>query len=193
MVIMRRQLTFRRSAMPHDEPNIRNLYGIVSDEVLRAMRAAHETLDRAGIPHALVGALAVGAYGYPRASKDVDFLVGDEAFDHHESGIITLKPGVPIEYKGITIDPISIAPGSEHLQDSVDDPEESEGIPVAHPEALVFMKLMSPRRKDAADIVELVASGLGTGPIFDYLERHAPHLVAKFEELVQEADQQAQG
>ena len=174
--------------MPHRKADIRGLYGIVSDEVLRAMKAAHEALDRAGVPHALVGALAVGAYGYPRASKDVDFLVGDEAFDHHAGGIISIRPGVPIQYKGVTIDPISIEPGSEHLRDAVDAPEVSEGIPVAPPEALVYMKLMSPRRKDAADIVELISSGLDTAPIFDYLEEHAPNLVSKFEDLIQDIE-----
>lgn len=175
--------------MPHHKPDILKLNGVVSSEVLTAMLEAHRALDRAGIPHALVGALAVGAYGYPRASKDVDFLVGDEAFDRHESGIITLKPGVPVEYKGITIDPIAITPGSEHLRNSVDQPEVSEGIPVAPPEALVYMKLISPRRKDSADIVELVASGLMIEPVFDYLSRHAPNLVAKLETFVKEAEQ----
>ncbi len=174
--------------MPHDTPDIKALDGIVSNEVLKAMKAAHESLQSAGIPHALVGALAVGAYGYPRASKDVDFLVGDEAFDHHSSGIVTLKPGVPVEFKGIIIDPISIAPGSEHLKQALDRPIESDGIPVAPPAALIYMKLMSPRRKDAADVVELIAGGLGTKPILAYLEKHAPTLIPKFKELAEESE-----
>lgn len=174
--------------MPHNVPDIHALKGIVSDHVLEAMKAAHKVLDHAGIPHALVGALAVGAYGYPRASKDVDFLVGDEAFDHHKSGIVTVKPGVPIEYKGIVIDPISIAPGSEHLRQAVENPEISEGIPVAPSAAVVYMKLLSPRRKDSADVVELVASGLDTKAILDYLRKHSPHLVKKFEILIEEAE-----
>jgi hypothetical protein len=33
-----------------------------------------------GVPHALIGGLAVGVHGHPRATKDVDFLVGNEAF-----------------------------------------------------------------------------------------------------------------
>ncbi len=174
--------------MPHKTPNIGELRKAVSNGVWEAMHAAHRALDQAGIPHALVGALAVGAYGYPRASTDVDFLVGDEAFERHEGGIVTLKAGVPIEYKGVVIDPISISPGSEHLREAVEHPIVSEGIPVAPPEAVVFMKLMSPRRKDAVDIVELVASGLETEPMFAYLRRHAPPLVEKFETLVQEAE-----
>ncbi len=45
------------------------------------MRSSSLQLTCAGVRHVLIGALAVGAWGYPRASKDVDFLVGDEAFD----------------------------------------------------------------------------------------------------------------
>lgn len=40
-----------------------------------------QTSDRLrwGIRHALVGGLAVGHHGHPRATKGVDFIVGDEA------------------------------------------------------------------------------------------------------------------
>lgn len=174
--------------MPHDAPDVGTLYDVVSDSVLRAMVAAHEALDAAGIPHALAGALAVGAYGYPRASKDVEFLVGAAAFEHYASGIISLKPGVPVEYKGVSIDTISAPVGAEYLEDAIEDAEDSEGIPVLPIGALVCMKLLSPRKKDAADIVELVAAGLNTGPVFDYLEEHAPNLVSKFEELIEDAN-----
>ena len=40
------------------------------------MRAAAAQLDRRGVRHWL-GGLAVGAHGFPRATKNVDFLVGD--------------------------------------------------------------------------------------------------------------------
>ena len=174
--------------MSRGTPDIGALNGIVSDQVIKAMQAAHEVLERAGIPHALVGALAVGAYGYPRASKDVDFLVGDEAFDYHGSGIVTLKAGIPIEYKGIVIDPISISPGSEHLRAGLEASLVSDGIPVLPPEALVYMKLMSPRRKDAADVVELVAAGLDVKSVMKYLSSNAAYLKDKFSELVSEAE-----
>jgi hypothetical protein len=174
--------------VPHGRPNLRQLDGIVADRVLEAMKAAHQALREAGVPHALVGALAVGAYGYPRASKDVDFLVGSEAFNHRAGGLISLKAGLPVEYQGVVLDSISIAPGQEHLRDALDHPETSEGIPIAPAKALVFMKLTSPRRKDAADVVELVACGLETRPILDYLQRVAPGLVPKFKELIEEAE-----
>jgi hypothetical protein len=174
--------------MPHDKPEITDLYDIVAPQVLAAMWAAHSALEKAGIRHALVGALAVGAYGYPRASKDVDFLLGDEAFQHHEAGLITLKPGVPIEYKGITIDPISIFPGCGHLHEAVASPLMSQGLPVVRPEALVYMKLVSPRKKDAADVIELLKAGLNRKRLTEYLRMHAPDLIPKLDALALEAD-----
>ncbi len=66
--------------MGSEFPDLSLLTGVVAPEILNAMRAAAAKLESAGIRHALAGALAVGAHGYPRASKDVDFVVGDEAF-----------------------------------------------------------------------------------------------------------------
>lgn len=74
-------------------PDLRLLDGVVAPEILAAMRSASAQLARMGVRHALAGALAVGAWGYPRASKDVDFLVGDEAFERHEGGIVHDGPG----------------------------------------------------------------------------------------------------
>ena len=60
-------------------PDLSLLNGVVAPEILAAMRSASAQLARTGVRHALAGSLAVGAWGYPRASKGVDFLVGDEA------------------------------------------------------------------------------------------------------------------
>jgi hypothetical protein len=63
-----------------DVPDLTLVEGVVSDKILRAAHAASSAYTKLGIRHALVGGLAVGAYGYARATKDVDFVVGDEAF-----------------------------------------------------------------------------------------------------------------
>ena len=70
------------------------LEGVVSPLVLDAMRAASNAMTALGVRHLVVGGLAVGANGYPRATSDVDFLVGDEAFEHHAGGIVTMR--VPV-------------------------------------------------------------------------------------------------
>ncbi len=62
----------------------------------------------------------------------------------------------------------------------------SNGIPIAPIEVLFYLKLKSPRRKDSADIVELVKGGAATSPVRKYLERVAPDLIEKFDGLVSE-------
>jgi len=124
---------------------------------------------------------------HPRATKVVDFLVGDEAFAHHGGGLVTIAPGVPVQVGDIVVDPISIAPGEQHLEAAVAKPAVSDGIPIAPIEALFYLKLKSPRRKDAADIVELVKEGIATAPVRRYLEQTAPDMIDKFDMLVSEA------
>jgi hypothetical protein len=46
-----------------------------------ALAIASENLRALSVRHVVVGGLAVCANGYPRNTKAVDFLVGDEAFE----------------------------------------------------------------------------------------------------------------
>lgn len=43
------------------------------------LRGVHDTLDRAAVSHALIGAGAMSVVGYVRATQDLDFLVVDPA------------------------------------------------------------------------------------------------------------------
>jgi hypothetical protein len=174
--------------MASEFPDLSILNGVVAPEILKAMRAAAAKLQSAGIRHALAGALAAGAHGYPRASKDVDFLVADEAFTIHEGGIVTVNPDVPIRVGEIAVDPISIGPDEPHLMEALQQAPVSDGIRILPIDALVYMKLKSPRRKDAADVVELIKAGIDTTRIADYLARHAPAQSEKFKSLVAEAE-----
>jgi hypothetical protein len=47
-----------------------------------------------GVPHALIGGLAVGLHGHPRATKDVDF---PEELRAHSSSLIA-SSGFPIAF-----------------------------------------------------------------------------------------------
>ena len=174
--------------MGSEFPDLSLLTGVVAPEILNAMRAASAKLASSGIRHALAGALAVGAHGYPRASKDVDFVVGAEAFTVHEGGIVTINPEVPIRVGDVVVDPICAGPDEPHLTEALQRAPVSGGIPILPVEALVYMKLKSPRRKDAADVVELVKAGVDTAKIADYLARYAPGLTGKFKTLVSEAE-----
>lgn len=174
--------------MGSEFPDLSLLTGVVAPEILNAMRAAAARLESSGIRHALAGALAVGAHGYPRASKDVDFVVGDEAFTFHAGGIVTINPEVPIRVGDVVVDPISVGQDEPHLLEALKRAPVSGGIPILPIEALVYMKLKSPRRKDAADVVELVKAGIDTAKIANYIASFAPDLTGKFETLVSEAE-----
>src|SRR5262249_37741087 len=127
--------------------DLNEVFRFVSLQVREAAVEAANKLSQLGVRHALTGGLAVGPYGYIRATTDVDFLVGDEAFEHQGS-IVTFKSGVPIEISGVRIDYLS--PGSLGLQlDAVlNHPPTSDGLPVVPIEVLMFTKLTAKRRRD---------------------------------------------
>ncbi len=64
------------------------------------------TPDRSPL-EGVVSSRVLGANGYPRATSDVDFLVGDEAFEHHAGGIVTKR--VAVQVNGVAVDCLSIA------------------------------------------------------------------------------------
>jgi hypothetical protein len=167
--------------MARPDPSL--LQGVVAPEVLHAMRIASEALKRAGVRHVVVGGLAVGANGFPRATRDVDFLVGEEAFEHHPGGLVTLRPGVPFQVNRVAVDFIGVEAGEGFLAAALDADAGSmiEGPP------LVYMKLKSPRHKDRTDVIELIKAGLDVERCRDYLSDHAPSFVADFDDAVRRA------
>jgi hypothetical protein len=165
------------------KPDPSLLDDVVAPRVLDAMRSASRALTTLGIRHVVVGGLAVGANGHPRATKVVDFLVGDEAFEHHPGGFVAMKPGVPIQINGVAIDLLSVQDGEEHLATAFEAPM---GSMIEAPQ-LVYLKLKSPRQKDRADVVELLKAGVAIDACRAYLTTHAPALVAMFEDSVLKA------
>lgn len=172
-----------------DMPNIRQLEGVVSPEVFHAMIEASEQLRSLGIPHALVGGLAVSAWARPRWTKDVDFVVDETAFDISPSGIVSFKPGIPLQVRGVAVDPILPKEGEEHLFNALRNPIISEGIPILPVEALVYMKLEAGRSKDIGDVVEILRSGADESSIRGYIEEHAPQLLKRLKRAVKEAEE----
>jgi intracellular sulfur oxidation DsrE/DsrF family protein len=106
--------------------------------------------------------------------------VGDEAFEHHPGGFVTMKPGVPIQVNGVAIDLLSVQADEDHLATALDAPM---GSVIGAPQ-LVYLKLKSPRLKDLADVVELLKAGVDIQACRRYLAAHASDLVAKFEDSV---------
>jgi hypothetical protein len=166
--------------------NLQEVFRFVSPQVREAAVKAAAQLQQLGIRYALAGGLAVGAHGFVRATIDVDFLVGEEAFEHH-GAIVTFKAGVPIEVEGIRIDylsPIALGP---QLEETLDHPLTSEGLAVVPVEVLIYMKLAAKRRKDLLDVVEIIKAGADLLLVRGYLKQYAADLLPQFEELVNEA------
>lgn len=167
-------------------PNLKLARGVVAPEIIRAAALASRELRKAGIPHALAGGLAVSAHGYPRTTDDVDFLVGDEAFEKREGGFVTLK--VPLIAIGnVRVDFVAIdeTKGEERqLRPAVEEPPRSDGVPIVALPALVYMKLKAGRQKDIADLVELLKRGsVDLAAMDDYIEEYAPEQIRRWQRV----------
>jgi hypothetical protein len=169
-----------------DHMDIKEVFRFVAPRVRDAAIKSATQLNDLGIRYALAGGLAVGAHGYIRATTDVDFLVGEEAFEHQGS-LVAFKAGVPIEVDGVRIDylsPVSLGP---QLEEVLDHPLMNEGVAIVPIEVLIYMKLAAKRRRDLVDVIELVKVGADVNRVRDYLRQYAADLVQSFEELVNEA------
>lgn len=166
------------------KPDPTLLVDVVAPKVLDALKLASEALTAAGVRHVVVGGLAVGANGYPRATKDVDFLVGAEAFQYHASGLVTMRPEIPFQVNGVAVDLLSPEAGEDFLEATLAAPP---GTMMEAP-PLIYMKLKSPRRKDEADVIEMIKGGIDTKQARDYLLAHAAAFVAAFDECVARAE-----
>jgi hypothetical protein len=166
--------------------DLKEVFGFVAPRVRDAAIKSAAQLNGLGIRYALAGGLAVGSHGYVRATVDVDFLVGEEAFEHHGS-VVAFKAGVPIEVDGVRIDYLSPVSLGAQLEEVLDHPPMNEGLAIVPIEVLIYMKLAAQRRRDLLDVIELVKVGADVNRVRDYLQQYASDLVPKFEELVNEA------
>lgn len=123
----------------------------------------------------------MGAHGHPHATRVVDFFVGAEAFEHHEGGLVSVKPGVPIQANGVVVDHHS-AQQEPFLTAAL--PAAELALEVAPIEVLLYLKLKSPRAKDRADVVELIKAGADVERTREFLARHASEFIAALEHAI---------
>lgn len=166
-----------------------DLAGHVPQAFIDGAKAASEAFRRAGVRHVLVGGLAVGVHGYPRGTRDIDFMVGNEAFEFHGL-IVEPKPRLPVKYSGITIDWVSFEPDErsmleEFLADGV--PGEVPVIPI---EPLIAMKLLAGRQRDQSDIVELIKAGADIDSISSFIEHRFPKKIGMLNNLIEKASRE---
>ena len=80
-------------------------------------------------------------------------------------------------------------PGIAVLNEALADPVIIDGLPVIRVEPLIYMKLVASRRQDLADVVSLLQEGdVDVARTRALLDKAAPALRARFEELLAEAD-----
>ena len=181
------QLSYAQIPRRHrNRMDLKEVFHFVAPRVREAAIKTAGQLDQLGIRYALAGGLAVGAHGYIRATVDVNFLVGEEAFDHQGS-LVAFKAGVPIEVDGVRIDYLSPTSLGPQLEEVLDNPPMDEGLAIVPIEVLIYMKLVAKRRRDMVDVIELVKAGAAVNHVRDYLRQYASDLVLPFEELVNEA------
>lgn len=172
---------------PGHEPDLRRALRPVPTYE-RAVREVPKMFAAAGIRHALVGGLAANAYrNRPRTTEDIDFLVGDEAFEQHPGGFVTMRVPV-VEFDGIDIDQIPLTDALRVVEEGLTLAPVSEGVPIAAVEIVVVMKLLAGRMQDLADIEAIISSGADRNWLRAAVHRMAPERIDTLENLFASAD-----
>lgn len=154
----------------------------------RVLREASRLFREAGIRHALAGALGATAYGGRlRTTADIEFLVGAEAFEHHPGGLVTMR--VPIvTVDGIDVHQVPLADALRVVEEGLNRAPVSDGIPIAPIDTIVIMKLLAGRRRDLADVEEIVASGADRKLLRTAVQTAAPQCAETLEQLFTDVD-----
>jgi hypothetical protein len=172
---------------PDSKPELRHALQLVPSYE-RAVREVSRMFSEAGIRHALVGALGANAYrDRPRTTADIDFLVGDEAFQKHPGGYVTMKVPV-VEFDGIDIDQVPLTESLRVIEDGLERAHQSDGVPIAPLDTIVVMKLLAGRSQDLADVEAIVESGVDREILRELVNKTAPGLDSRLDRLFQNVD-----
>jgi hypothetical protein len=136
--------------------SINNLRSIATLSLYAAATGVSEILRHAGVRHIVVGGVAVSCNGYGRTTQNVDYAVGECAFDYRDKALF-LRPELPVKYLGIPIHYVAPTNPFEQamLEQYLTVPAKGD-VPVMPIGPLSVMKLISHRHKDLADLVELI-------------------------------------
>jgi len=163
---------------------LHELGAVVAANVIEDAIEIGELLARLRVPHALIGGLAVGLNGFPRATKDVDYLVGSEAFEK-TAPFLVYRSELKDRIEMAVVDLLAVPDAFPCLADQLAVVEVGE-VHVVAPEALILMKLSANRPQDRADVAHLLDAGVDERDVASYLAEHAPDLLNRFAELVDE-------
>ncbi len=137
----------------------------------QAMRRIARRLEKAGIPYAVAGAMAVNAHGAERTTDDVDVLLTPEGlarfreklaakyYDQVEGRprrFVEKKSGVRIDFLVTGLYPGRGGPGPFDFPDPAQSSEEIENVQVVTLPQLIQLKLAARRYYDFGDVVFLI-------------------------------------
>jgi hypothetical protein len=154
----------------------------------RAVREVSRMLTEAGIRHALAGALGANAYrNRPRTTEDIDFLVGDEAFEKHAGGFVTMRVPV-VEFDGIEVDQVPLPETLQVVEEGLNRAVVSDGVPIAPLDTLVILKLAAGRTQDLADVEAMIASGADREWLSEAVRKAVPDFMDTLSRLFSNVD-----
>lgn len=163
-------------------PSLLEAATAVSAKVISAAQAASAQLFELGIPHALIGGIAVAAHGAPRATKDVDFLVKQsDAFSGNV--ILSFRAGVPIAVRDVVVDYLTPegTPYEAVLLTEMYAAKASPDVPIIGLDPLVLMKLIAGRRRDLDDVARLLDKAHTEQRVRSYIADVAPDLLERLD------------
>ena len=141
------------------------------DQVHKTFRRLIRRLETSEIPFAIVGAMALAAHRYRRATTDVDMLLTPDGFAEFKTRFVpkdyarvTKRPrrfvdrinGVAIDFLVTGLFPGTGKPGPIAYPDPGQVSEKIDEKPVVNLSTLVELKLAARRWRDFADVVELI-------------------------------------
>lgn len=157
------------------------LLEVVSPAILRRAGEVSRLLRELEIPHALIGGLAVGLHGYPRATAVVDFLVGQAAFASTAPIQVFREELRDLARVGET-DIMSVPDKYPGL---VDELRLEDDLPVISLRGLVLIELDANRARDRDDVRALLErSPEQVRAVRDYLLAQAPELISRLAEVL---------
>jgi hypothetical protein len=142
-----------------------------NDPVHKTMRRIIKNLEKAKIPYALVGGMAVNLHGHRRTTNDVDILLTTEGlaefrkryvpkqYEAHERlprRFTDRKNAVTIDFLLAGLYPGSGRPGPIAFPDPATASQTVEEIHVIDLATLIQLKLAARRHQDFADVVSLI-------------------------------------
>ncbi|MCI0341885.1 MAG: nucleotidyl transferase AbiEii/AbiGii toxin family protein [Planctomycetales bacterium] len=175
-----------------------------AENIARALEWLRGALDRAGIPFALVGGLALRHYGYARFTEDIDILTTPVGLEKIHSELV--GRGLTTRFRGarkglretehrVAVDVITAGEHAGSGSSPVVFPDPSSdafvaegGLRLPTLPTLVGLKIASgvwgSRDRDLADVEELIKANRLTAR---FASKLPPELRAKFRELLERA------